>query len=54
MNQQTPIDQLDQDLAAEFAAIIQYTTYPAKATGPYRPQLVQFYHTEVADEQIRA
>jgi bacterioferritin len=29
-------------------------TYAAKATGPYRPQLVQFFLGEVADEQLHA
>jgi bacterioferritin len=45
---------LNQDLAGEFSAIIQYLTYAAKATGPYRPQLAQFFLTEVADEQAHA
>ena len=35
-------------------AIIQYVTYAAKATGPYRPQLSQFFLAEVADEQLHA
>jgi bacterioferritin len=54
MNKQTMIDHLNEDLAGEFSAIIQYLTYAAKATGPYRPQLAQFFLTEVADEQIHA
>lgn len=45
---------LNEDLAGELSAIIQYITYAAKATGPYRPQLVQFYLAEVADEQLHA
>lgn len=36
------------------SAIIQYITYAAKATGPYRPQLAQFFLAEVADEQLHA
>ncbi len=48
------ITQLNEDLAGEFGAIIQYLTYAAKATGPYRPQLVQFFMAEVADEQLHA
>ena len=36
------------------SAIIQYITYAAKATGPYRPQMAQFFLTEVADEQLHA
>jgi bacterioferritin len=54
MDKQTLIDHLNDDLASEFGAIIQYITYAAKATGPYRPQLAQFFLTEVADEQLHA
>ena len=54
MNKQTMIDHLNEDLAGELGAIIQYITYAAKATGPYRPQLAQFFLTEVADEQLHA
>ena len=54
MNKQTLINNLNEDLAGELGAIIQYLTYAAKATGPYRPQLSQFYLTEVADEQLHA
>lgn len=54
MKKQEMIDSLNQDLAGEFSAIVQYITYAAKATGPYRPQLVQFYLAEVPDEQGHA
>lgn len=54
MNKQEMIDALNQDLAGELSAIIQYITYAAKATGPYRPQLAQFFLTEVPDEQTHA
>jgi bacterioferritin len=54
MDKQTLIDNLNKDLANEFSAIIQYITYAAKATGPYRPQLAQFFLAEVADEQMHA
>ena len=54
MNKQTLIDNLNGDLANELSAIIQYTTYAAKATGPYRPQLAAFFLAEVADEQMHA
>ena len=54
MNKQTMIEHLNEDLAVELSAIIQYLTYAAKATGPYRPQLAQFFLTEVADEQLHA
>lgn len=54
MDKQTLIDHLNEDLAGELGAIIQYLIYAAKTTGPYRPQLTQFFLTEVADEQLHA
>jgi bacterioferritin len=48
------IDGLNEDLAGELGAVIQYLTYAAKATGPYRPQLAQFFLAELADEQLHA
>lgn len=54
MDKQTLIQHLNDDLAGELGAIIQYTTYAAKATGPFRPQLAQFFLAEVADEQQHA
>ena len=54
MDAKTLIENLNKDLAEELAAVIQYTTYAAKVTGPYRPQLVQFFLAEVPDEQLHA
>ena len=54
MDKKTMIKLLNEDLAGELSAIIQYITYAAKATGPYRPQLSQFFLQEVADEQLHA
>lgn len=54
MDKETLIKNLNEDLAGELSAIIQYVTYAAKATGPYRPQLAQFFLAEVADEQGHA
>jgi bacterioferritin len=48
------IDSLNEDLAGELSAITQYITYAAKVTGPYRPQLVEFFLAEVPDEQRHA
>lgn len=45
---------LNEDLAGELGAMIQYITYAAKASGPFRPQLVQFFLAEVPDEQAHA
>jgi bacterioferritin len=50
VNRTDLIDLLNQDLAGELGAVIQYTMYAAKATGPFRPQLGQFFLAEVPDE----
>ena len=54
MTREELIDHLNEDLAGEFGAIVQYVAYAAKATGPYRPQLSQFFLAEVPDEQGHA
>ncbi len=54
MDKKTLINNLNKDLAGELSAIIQYITYAAKATGPDRPQLVQFFLAEVDDEILHA
>ena len=50
MNKEMLIKNLNDDLANEFSAIIQYTTYAAKVTGPFRPELAKFFIAEVDDE----
>lgn len=54
MDKETLIANLNDDLENELAAMIQYLTYAARATGPYRPQLSEFYLAEVPDEQGHA
>ncbi len=54
MDKRQLIEALNEDLAAEFAAIIQYITYAAKVSGPDRPELSKFFLAEVADEQGHA
>ena len=54
MDAKTLVENLNKDLADELSAIIQYITYAAKTTGPYRPQLEQFFLAEVPDEQGHA
>ena len=54
MTRERLIAHLNEDLAGELGAIIQYLTYAAKVSGPYRPQLVQFFGAEIADEQRHA
>ncbi|HKY78639.1 MAG TPA: ferritin-like domain-containing protein [Anaerolineales bacterium] len=48
------VSQLNEDLAGELGAIIQYITYASKVTGPYRPELAEFFLAEVPDEQRHA
>lgn len=54
MNKDTLIQNLNEDLSGELMAMTQYLTYSAKATGPYRPQLSQFFSDEISDEQGHA
>ena len=54
MDKQTLINALNDDLSGELQAIIQYMTYSAKVTGPWRPQLVTFMQTEIQDELLHA
>ncbi|HEY0970963.1 MAG TPA: ferritin-like domain-containing protein [Gemmatimonadales bacterium] len=44
------IDGLNEDLANEYAAVIQYRTYASAVTGPFRQELRQFFTREVTDE----
>jgi bacterioferritin len=41
---------LNEDLAGEYQAIIMYVTYAATVTGPHRPNLKQFFESEIAGE----
>ena len=52
--QQALIDGLNQDLAGEYQAIIMYTHYSAKLTGPYRQGLLALFQSEIPDEQKHA
>ena len=54
MDKKALIDALNEDLSGELSAVIQYIVYAAKATGPYRPQLNEFFLAEVPDEQGHA
>ena len=54
MDNQPLIDALNDDLANEFGAIIQYTQYSAKVRGPHRTELKAFFQAEIPDEQRHA
>jgi bacterioferritin len=53
-DQQTLIDGLNHDLAGEYQAIVMYTQYSAKLTGPYRRELRALFQAEIPDEQGHA
>ena len=48
------IDGLNRDLSGEYQAILMYTHYSAKLTGPYRRELRSLFQAEIADEQGHA
>lgn len=48
------IDGLNEDLAAEYGAVILYRTYAALVTGPTRQELRDFFETEIPDELSHA
>jgi bacterioferritin len=54
VGRQTLIEGLNHDLAGEYQAILMYTHYSAKLTGPYRRELRALFQAEIADEQGHA
>jgi bacterioferritin len=50
VDQQKLIMGLNHDLAGEYQAVIMYTHYAAKLTGPYRKELRALFQAEVGDE----
>ncbi|MCS6776315.1 MAG: ferritin-like domain-containing protein [Chloroherpetonaceae bacterium] len=54
MSKEVLIEALNDQLAAEYQAMIMYLHYAAVVTGPHRPELVGFFQPEVAGEQVHA
>jgi bacterioferritin len=50
VDRQALIEGLNHDLAGEYQAILMYTHYSAKLTGPYRRELRALFQAEIADE----
>jgi bacterioferritin len=48
------IEGLNHDLGGEYRAILMYTHYSAKLTGPYRRELRALFQAEIGDEQGHA
>ena len=44
------IDLLNEDLAREYQAVIQYRTYASAVPGVYRQELREFFEAEITDE----
>lgn len=53
-NTQALIEAMNEQLASEYQAVIQYIQYSAVVTGPYRRELVAFFQQEIPDEQGHA
>jgi bacterioferritin len=47
---QALIEGLNEDLAAEYQAVVMYRTYASLVTGPYRQELKAFFESEIPDE----
>src|SRR5271163_1826144 len=54
VDRQALIEGLNHDLAGEYQAIVMYTQYSARLTGPYRRELRALFQAEIADEQGHA
>lgn len=54
VDKQALIDGLNRDLADEYGAVIQYTHYAAKVTGPFRAELRSLFQQEASQEQGHA
>jgi len=46
----TLIDGLNEDLAGEYQAVLMYSNFAARVTGPYRRELRVFFQAEITDE----
>lgn len=54
MTKEQLINNLNEDLAGEYQAIIMYLTYSAMVSGPHRPALRQFFLVEIPEETAHA
>jgi bacterioferritin len=48
------IEGLNEDLAAEYQAVVMYRTYASLVSGPYRQDLRAFFEGEIPDELSHA
>jgi bacterioferritin len=52
MSKESLIEAMNEQLAAEYQAMIMYLHYSAVVTGPYRPELISFFQPEIPGEQV--
>src|SRR5262249_39679586 len=50
ITRETLIEGLNHDLAGEYQAVLMYTHFAAKLTGPYRKELRALFQGEITDE----
>src|SRR5687767_10886833 len=50
IDRDTLIKGLNEDLAGEYQAVLMYTNYSARLTGPYRKELRDLFQAEITDE----
>jgi len=50
----TLIEGLNEDLAAEYQAVVMYRTYASLTSGPWRQDLRAFFESEIPDELAHA
>jgi len=50
VTRETLIEGLNHDLAGEYQAVLMYTHFAAKLTGPYRKELRALFQAEITDE----
>lgn len=54
MSKELLIEAMNDQLAAEYQAMIMYIHYASVVVGPYRPQLVGFFTAEIAGETLHS
>lgn len=54
MSKEALIAAMNAQLSAEYQAVIQYLQYASVVTGPHRPELANFFRSEIAGEIVHA
>jgi bacterioferritin len=54
MSKEALVEAMNAQLSAEYQAVIQYLQYAAVVTGPNRPELANFFRSEINEEIVHA